>query len=449
MIFAVTAWRRHRPRAWIFPSDALFISCLIFVGLAPLINLRATNAYSVNYAYDDVVIARTLFAIALMFGIFGVVWMLRRGIHVRSLMEGAVDSQNLPQLIFFGTVAACVLSAVLMIVDPDYGQFRADVLSFMTGRLNGTDYQFSRRFAFNENVLISQIISRLRYSVFAFLYAVSAAYLFSKIKNVIIPMAILTVIFFLLSSSVSKLPFVYFFMYAALIFIVLRTKSTLLRAERLLPAVILGGVVTLIFLSGLYMVQYPDQFRGFTGTLDAFNLALYRLFGATYDGMLQYFTVYPYGMNFAYFMDSSIVAFIFDRPARDIITEVPVYFTGEEYYGFTTTPTIFIGGAYASAGYFGVAFYSVLVALFAVWVDEVIVRLRQAHLRVAVYATMMLNIVFFSMIAAPTVFLTYGAALIPLAALALDGQLLRPRAKTSELEERPVAPASDHVEGRV
>jgi hypothetical protein len=163
--------------------------------------------------------------------------------------------------------------------------------------------------------------------------------------------------------------------------------------------------------------------------------------------MLQYFTVYPKALPFAYFMDTSVAAFVFDRPPRDIITEVPVYFLGGEEAGYTTTPTIFIGGAYASLGYVGVALYSLLVALFAVWVDEVIVRLRQAHLRVAVYSTMMLNIVFFSMIAAPTVFLTYGAALIPLAALALDGQLLKrnqprrasPAVGSSELpaENRP------------
>lgn len=425
LVFAVAAWRRGRPRVWIFPSDALFVSCFVFVGLAPLLNLRATTAYSVNYHYDDLVIARALFSIALMFAMFGLVWMVRPVIRLSSLMEGTVDNPRIAQALFYGTLVMCLFSLILMFVDPEYGRFRMDVFSFVSGNLSGLDYQFSRRFAYNDNVLISQIISRLRYSIFAFAFAVSAAYLFKSPKNQLVNFGILAVIFFLLSSSISKLPFAYFFLYAALIFMVLRTRATLLTAKRMMPAVAVSGVFTVLFLATIYMVQYSTIFYGFDGFLETINLALYRVFGATYDGVLQYFTVYPAVYDFAYFADSSVFAFIFDKEPRDIILEVPVYFLGESEFGKTTTPTIFIGGAYASLGYIGVVIYSLLVATFAAWVDYVISILRQSYLRVAVYATMMLNIVFFSMIAAPTVLLTYGCLIIPVAALFLDGQLLK------------------------
>jgi len=446
LVFSVFAWRRGRPRIWIFPSDALFIACFAFVGLAPLLNLRAITTFSVNYHYDDVVISRALFGIALMFTMFGLVWMFRPVIRLKSLMDGTVGDPRIAQALFLGTLGLCAVSLLLMYFDPEYARFRLDVVSFITGSLSGLDYQFSRRFAYNDNVLISGIISRLRYSVFAFGFAISAAYLTMKSKNYFATWGILATMFFLLSSSVSKLPFLYFFLYATLIYILLKTKASLLTARSVMPTVGIGAAVTLVFLSGLYMIQYPTIYIGVPGFMSAFSVALYRVFGAAYDGVLQYFTVYPAVYDFAYFADSSIVAFIFGMEPRETILEVPVYFLGESQYGKTTTPTIFIGGAYASLGYIGVAIFSLLVATFAAWVDHVISILRQGYLRVSVYATMMLNILFFSMVAAPTALLTYGCVIIPLAALFLDGQLLK--RNRSPVHTPVVGPANPIPEAR-
>ena len=424
LIFAVAGWRRGRPRNWIFPSDALFVACVIFVGIAPLLNLRATTAYSVNYAYEDAVIIRTLLGIALMFAIFGLVWFLRPVIRVRSLLEGVEGGRVVAQWAYYATIALCILSAFMMLLDSEYARFRSDVFMFMTGQLHGLEYQYSRRFAYNDNILIAEILGRMRYSVFAFLFAMTSTYLIATMKNYFVAAGIAGVAFFLLSSSVSKLPFIYFLLYATLIFVLIKTNASLLRAKFLVPFVAVGSVSILLMISILYMVQYPTIYRGFEGWLGALELGVFRVFGAVYDGMLQYFTVYPAAYEFAYFTDSSVLAFIMDKPARDITMEVPVYFGGEGQYGITTTPTMFVGGAYASLGYLGVAFYSLIVALFAVWIDHVVVNLKQAFLRVAVYATMMLNIVFFAMVAAPTVLLTYGCIVIPVIALLLDGKLM-------------------------
>lgn len=436
LIFAVAGWRRGRPRDWIFPSDALFVACLIFVGIAPLLNLRATTAYSVNYAYEDAVIIRTLLGIALMFGIFGMVWFLRPVIRVRTLLEGVDGGRTVAQWTYYATIALCLLSAMMMVVDPEYASFRRDVFMFITGQLHGMDYQFSRRFAYNDNILISDVLGRLRYSVFAFLFAMTSAYLIATMRNYIAAAGIAALTFFFLSSSVSKLPFIYFLLYAALIFILMNTNSSVLRAKFLVPFAAISATVILLLISFMYMFQYPNIYRGLEGWLGALELGVFRVFGAVYDGMLQYFTVYPAAYEFAYFTDSSVLAFIMDKPPRDITMEVPVYFGGESQYGVTTTPTMFVGGAYASLGYPGVVLYTLIVALFAVWIDHVIIKLRQAYLRVAVYATMMLNIVFFAMVAAPTVLLTYGCIVIPVLALLLDGQLMLPGRNQARANDR-------------
>lgn len=425
LIFSFFAWRKGRPRAWIFPSDALFISCVAFVGIPPLLNLRATTDYSVNYAFDDSVIARALFSIALMFTVFGLVWMFRRVIHVRSILEGASGGKPIAEMLFAITLGLCVLSALLLVAMPEYGEFRGDIIQFLSGQMPEEEYQFSRRFAFNDNILISQIISRLRYSIFAFLFTISACLLLAKSKNYALAAVILVVVFILLPSSISKLPFVFFALYAAIVFLILRTSGSWLRANRVVPTVALSAALLLVALTLLYMIQYPSIFVGVEGFVVAGNLSLYRIFGAVYDSVLQYFTVYPHVNDFAYLTDSSVMALLMDKPPRDISMEVPAYFLGESQWGVTTTPTIFIAGAYASLGYFGVALYSLIVAGYVTWVDGVIVNLRQTYLRVAVYATMMLNVVFFSMVAAPTVFLTYGCGIIPVIALILDGQILR------------------------
>ncbi len=437
LLFAIAAWLKGRPRSWVFPSDALFLSCVTFVGLPPLLNLRATTAFSVKYAYDDTVIARTLFAISMMFGIFGLVWMLRPAIRTPSIMHNAADGRGMGRSVFIGMLVLCVLSVALMALLPSYRNFRVEILQFLMGSLYEGDYQYARRFAYNDNFLISQLVSRLRYSGFAFVFAVSAAYLFKTTKNRALAFGILAVAYFLLPSSLSKLPVVVFLAYAVLAFSLVGGGGKILLAKRMIPSLAITMIVVVLLLTGLYKIQYPNVFSGLEGWLTALDVAIYRFFGATYDALLQYFTVYPKVYDFTHGTESWILASLSGKPVREVIMEVPTYFLGSETWGVTTTPTIFIGGAYASLGYFGVIVSSVIVAVFAVWVDMMVPKLRNGYIRAAVYATLMLNLVFFAMTAAQTVFLTYGCGIIPVLGLFCDGWLAKRKKRQAGVRPGP------------
>src|SRR5687768_16318231 len=134
-----------------------------------------------------------------------------------------------------------------------------------------------------------------------------------------------------------------------------------LRMRNLLFVMAFAIPSLLLMLTGIYYLQYGAMLSGAWSLPDALSLSYFRVFVATYDGLLKYLTLYPDGdVGIAGF---SLMASLLGIEERNLDLEVAFHFLGSVRGRYTSFPTSFIGNAYASFVYVGVVVYSLAVAL--------------------------------------------------------------------------------------
>jgi hypothetical protein len=422
LLFAIGGWLKGRPRGWIFPSDAFFLLTLIVTGIVPFANLRASSGDMTAFSFRDEAITSALYALSIMYAVFGYVWSLRKPIVLRRLLPPApaknkMWSQVSPYALA-GTAAFFVISLAALAYPP-YLEFKANVVQFVLGRIDAESYQLARRVLYVNDSFIGGLIGRLRYSVYPLLF-LSCMILAIRKFSFPVCLAISVVLTVLGPASLSKATLVVFTIYFITAFLLEREYAWPFRAINVIISLAIAIPFIIILLSAIYFMQYRADFTGISDLPRAIDLSFYRVFVATYQGLLQYFSTFPKSGGFAGVSAISMLAPIFGTPIRNLDTEVAIYFLGQDRGVLTSFPTIFIGNAYASFGYIGVAIYSFGVAAFLALVDSLLVRVRNRYFRIIYIATMTVNVAHFAVLAAPAALITYGCGIIPIIILICD-----------------------------
>ena len=178
----------------------------------------------------------------------------------------------------------------------------------------------------------------------------------------------------------------------------------------------------IVLLTSIYYLQYADSLHGLESLPSVISLSYFRVFVANYNGLLQYITVFRSG---DVGVEGSVIAPIFGLETRNLDQEVAIWFLGPVRGLLTTFPTVYVGNAFATFGYLGVAVFSAAVAGILWAIDVIYSKIRQRELRIIYYSTMIINTTFFSIMAAPTALTTYGCAIIPVLVYVSDYYLAR------------------------
>ena len=420
--FAVSGWLKGRPKGWIFPSDAFFLLTLLVTGMVPFVNLRASAGDLTVFFFTDETIRSALLALAIMYAVFGCVWWLRRPIVAPSLLPPAAAKDEMwRQVSLYALLgaAAFFIVSVAAISYPPYLAFKKDVLRFVVGAIDADSYQYARRILFVGDTFIGSVIGRLRFSVYPLLFLSCMLFLMRRFGFLVcfVCAFALTV---LGPASLSKAVLVVFLAYFVIAFLLEREYAWPFRTRNVAISLSIAIPSILLLLSIIYFLQYRTEFVGITDLPRATNLAFYRIFVATYQGLLQYFSTFPDVHGFAGVSTISLVAPLLGVETRNLDVEVAIAFLGPNRGMLTSFPTIFIGNAYASFGYFGVAVFSGGVAVFLAYVDRWVLRIRNRYLRIVYIATMMVNVAHFAVLAAPAALITYGCGIIPIIILLCD-----------------------------
>jgi hypothetical protein len=418
------SWQAFRPKKWLFPSDVFYILCFITSGLVPFINLRGEAEQAAESDFSDQTIQIVLISLIIMYLSFAVVWMLRKDLVITDIVynsksnviESDREVKGRTRQFLVASLVVFFIGSAVFLVYPPYLQFKGQVLQFVTGNISASDYQVARRLAYAEDNIIVGFMGRLRYAVFPILFVASSIYLVKKF-GIYIGFLMATVGFLLGPASFAKAPMVIYLIYfsiAMVIFFGIR-KPFLARSSFFVIGC--GLVVVQILVTGVYFLQYREHLFGFEGLNSAFGLAFFRVFGANYNGLLMYIATFPEGdVGF----DGLSIVSVFGRVPRLMDQEVAIYIMGYDLGRFTTYPTIFIGNAYASFGYIGVAIYSLIVGFVMYWIDLTFSQIRTRVVRNIYYPVMLVNVCFFSQLSAQTALITYGGFTIPFALMFLD-----------------------------
>ena len=425
LLFAILAWLRGRPTEWLFPSDVFFILIVLIAGIVPFLNLYAVSPLFRGAHYSDYTVRTTVISLTLMFLSLGLVWMLRPPITPELLhrphdeRERREHARRASPILWTGAVIFAAVSLAMFAYGP-YIAYKSEVARFLTGQITAVEYQEARRILFADDPVIEGVMGRLRYGVLPVLF-VGLTILAVRRLGIVTGFAIAAFFFVLGPASMSKAPMFVYLLYFAIAVIWVKDMAWPLRARNVLVVLAFVIPATLVLLSGVYYLQYGGRYSGAGSLLDALSLSYFRVFVATYDGLLRYITVFPNGGVGVSGIPA--VAALFGEPQRNLDLEIAYFFIGMRGQ-YTSFPTIFIGNAYASFGYVGVAVYSFIVA-WALWlIDKAIVSVRNRDLRIVLFSCATVNALFFSLLAAPTALLTYGNAILPLLVLAVDRMIV-------------------------
>lgn len=422
LAFAICGWVKGRPKGWIFPSDAFFLLTLLVTGIVPFVNVRADSPDLAKFSFKDETITSALLALTIMYTMFGCVWWLRKPILVPSLIpRSSLREKMWHQATLYSLLAAFAffLISVIALSYPPYLELKKNVVLFMIGRIDAESYQIARRVTFVNDTFIGSIIGRLRYSIYPILY-VGTMFFFIRKFNFLICAACAVFLTILGPASLSKAALVVFMAYFLIAFLLEREHLRPFRAINVIISLSITLPTMILILSLIYFMQYRNEFTSFADLPKAMDLSFYRLFVAIYQGLLQYFATFPGRGGYAGFSSISMLAPLFGLPTRDLDTEVAINFLGPVAGTMTSFPTIFIGNAYASFGYLGVAVFSIGVALFLMLVDTWLVRIRNRYVRIIYLATMTINVAHFAVLAAPAALITYGCGIIPIVLVLCD-----------------------------
>lgn len=418
--FFVFSWLATKRGSLILPFDFFAFVVLVLFGPAILLNPLAENEFFFA-GHSESHADGALFLLACMYIALGAfcpirAYVLRSGsgdlLSVRfEQNQGSGRGSSEALKIYRLACFFAVLSFLLVAWSPEYWKSRIDVLRFYTGQLTFGEYEYLRRHAHQESFAVNSILGRIRFSMVPIIYGMMVwSGLVNGFKLTRVALSVL--VFFLLGASLSKLPLVYYGGYAWLIYVVSR-RSFLGLKFKVRSFVFIAPACYLALLSvlaALLCFQYPAIFFVPGGYIEAMQLANYRVSLVLYEILIRYVKIYPHIEGFVGFESSKLLAGLLGESFRNIDKEVAYYTFGAGRE--TTSPTIFIAGAYAQFGLGGVVTYTLLVATMITSSEYAIAKMRSSALVVVFYAVLMLNVTFFAQLQALTVLLTYGVGVL-------------------------------------
>ncbi|WP_430427409.1 O-antigen polymerase [Parasphingorhabdus sp.] len=423
VILFTLAWLRGRPKGIFFPSDTFAMGMIIFLGVTPLVNPLGSNVNEKILIFSDEIAQSAMFGLSVGFLICAGCWMFRPKLNGQNLIAkfATLRNRNVDSTLFrqsFYSFLALILIVLLLYGSGDYLSYKIRVIEFLTGNLSNSEYAYARRIEFREADIGINLANRLRFTLLPLLTIMSSYFLFRKfgLFNTLMVLAIITIVG---AASLSKLPMIFFTIYIILAIYLMSSNAKYLSFRYISLFVPVSLIVILIFLTASYFLQYSSIYNSFSDIGPALDVAFYRLFTATYAGMLGHFKIYPEILPFSGVNSIGLIGSLLGD-ARNTDFEVAQHFLGYDRGRFTTFPTGYIGGAFASFGIVGIVLYSVIISVYFAFADRLVLMLKNPLLSLALYTSIVLNCIFLVTLNAPAVFLTYGLLLNPVFCIVAD-----------------------------
>lgn len=425
----IAAWLvSRRRRSVVVVSDVFCVALLLIFVPTFLLNPTGTTTWNGLEFSTDTIFASEL-GVSLFFLAGIAVFTIRCFVVFAELPIVSPDFTTGHHRLWVSVVCLTALAIVALMLIPQFRAFRVATLGFLLGNFSASDYVHARSEALTGGAL-EAVLGRLRFVLFPLMLSIILWPLLDR-QRWILALCVGVAFFLLLPLSMSKLPFAYYAGYLILFIVAFRFRH--LDLPTLTIASCVGLLLSILGLTGLYLLQYPDGFPTFT---DSVRLALERIWGESYSVIVRYFAVYP---NLAPFTGTSgigLFASLSGVEVRNPDLEVPIILMNSEA---TSNPGIFFLAGYAAFGYLGLFTWSFLGFL-SLWIIDLIeLRLQDRRLRLTYFALMSMNVLFLLQVALQTALLTYGVAVLPLLVWGLD-RLLWSWRRRSERTGTPAAP---------
>lgn len=411
----IAAWLRARTGKTAEISDFFTLSFLII--FVPGFLFNPSGETSLN-ALDlpEAAVKQAELAMAAMLLVGSLVMILRRSVESPDPnrptdMASSTLSRRSTDLAW-GASALSVLIFMALLLDPEFRDFKLNVLRFFTFQFEGSDYRFLRNVRYAHAWLIEGALGRARFTVLPILFCLLMYPLLTRRRAVVAGMGAL-IFYVALPASLSKLPVFFFAGYFALLMAAKFPRLLDLRWISIMSMVAACMAVTLLIL--LYAAQYQSSV--INGAVLPLNLAIERIWSEPYSIIVRYFFVYPDLQPFTQWNGIALVANLLDIPVRLPDIEVARTTLGPDS---GSNPGVFFLGGYAAFGWAGLFVY-ILSGWLLLWgLDWLNRRIREPALRTTYFAVMAMNVFFLNQIALQTALLTYGLVVVPLVILGLD-----------------------------
>ena len=327
-----------------------------------------------------------------------------------------ISSTRLSNALGLGSLAVAVICFSFLLLNPEFRDFKQNVLKFFTFRLAGNVYRTLRNMGYEDSWLIEGAIGRARYTIFPILFCLTLYPLLAA-RRLVVAVIVACALFILLPASLSKLPIFLFAGYAALLFMSRFPRSLDMTWVSLMAIVAVSLVVTTLIL--LYVAQYKESVA--TGAVQPLNFAIERLWGETYSIVVRYFAVYPEVLPYTGWDGINLVAKLIGGRPRYPDIEVAQTLLGPDS---GSNPGAFFLGGYAAFGMPGLCIFAVLGPLILGGLDIVGRKIRTAPLHATYFAVIGMNTLFLNQIALQTALVTYGLAVIPVIIFVMDRTII-------------------------
>lgn len=427
----IAAWLRSRRGKTAEISDFFTLSFLIIFVPGFLLNPSGETSLNALHLPEAATRKAELAMIAmLLLGAMVMVLRYRVERHHPELPRAFDPStpSRLPIALAWGALAASILMVGALSLDPEFRDFKLNVLKFFTFQFEGSDYRFLRNVRYANAWLIEGVLGRARFTVLPILFCLMIYPLLNR-RHALLAGTAALMFYVALPASLSKLPLFFFVGYLALLMAARFPRLLDLRWISIMSMVAACMVITLLII--LYAAQYQSSV--IHGSVLPLNLAIERIWSEPYSIVVRYFAVYPDLQPFAQWNGIALVAHLREWPVRLPDIEVARTLLGPDS---GSNPGVFFLGGYAAFGWAGFAIYA-LAGWFLLWgLDTLHERIREPALRNTYFAVMAMNVFFMNQIALQTALLTYGLVLVPLLILGLDRLLAIPWHRNVPLDSR-------------
>ncbi|MGO7536545.1 hypothetical protein [Rhizobium leguminosarum] len=413
--FFVLTWLRSRKSSSLEVSDFFILSFISIYVPGFLFNPSGeTKLNGLNFTDAVQRQAQFGFIIALLFGAGGFYlrYIVEKQIPVLRNTASKLQSSKISRALSIWAAIASIGFLLLLLLSPEFREFKTVVLKFFSFQLKGPEYRNLRNAGFSDSWVIEDLVGRARFTVFPVLFCL-IIYPLLNVRYIGLAVLVGAVYFVMLPASLSKLP-VFFFLGYVTILLLERMPSIFDIAWMSILAIAGAGLIT-----ACLVVLYASQYRESVGdgTVQPLHLAIERLWGEPFSIVVRYFAVYPKILPFTGWSGVNLVAKFIGLVPRLPDIEVAQALLGPDS---GSNPGVFFLGGYAAFGLPGLCIFSILGILLLWALDIIGRRIRVLPLKATYVAVVGMNVMFLNQISLQTALVTYGLAIIPAGILILD-----------------------------
>jgi len=275
-------------------------------------------------------------------------------------------------------------------------------------------YTEIRRILFKDTAIMN-LSAFTRYTISSILFAVAVGTYIVRGKNVLLYAFLCLTLFLFCVLQLNKLVYIYYFVLTILVFTHVKIEMGKIKINNVLIfKYIKISILVILLLIGLIFMQYRALLEG---NIDRykyiFDLISYRLFISNHDALVMFYEMYPDIKPYTYFDNIGLIMKTIGAEARTPSLEVPIYFF-DLNLNFTSVQSGFIASSYASFGFFGILFNSIVIPLLLLYLVRCSLNIKSSLFRGIFVALVGLNTYFLTSSQFHTALLSGGVLFIPI-----------------------------------